>query len=81
MTGGNWGIIGPGNIAKEFIADLPYAAKNQTVTAVLGRKMESVNAFADEHYIRGRYTSINEFVEKGKPGLVYIATPHPASLR
>lgn len=72
-----WGLIGPGNIAKEFASDLPFAGKDQSINAVLGRREESVNSFADEYNIQGRFTSITDFIEKGKPEIVYIATPHP----
>jgi predicted dehydrogenase len=73
----NWGIIGPGNIAKQFIADLPLAGKGQNVIAVSGRRIETVNSFADEYSIPGRFTSMDEFIHNGKPQVVYIATPHP----
>ncbi len=72
-----WGIIGPGNIAGDFVKDLPLADKRQEIVAVLGRRESSVNAFADEHQINGRYLAMDQFIEEGQPEMVYIATPHP----
>ncbi len=71
-----WGIIGPGNIAKEFAEDLKYVeGKKCEVGAVLGHQFETAETFAKQY---GGFAThnIEEFV-KTKPGAVYIATPHP----
>lgn len=71
-----WGIIGPGSIAKEFASDLQYVENAHcTIGAVLGHRVERAKAFAEEN--GGRLiTSIEEFLEH-RPDAVYIATPHP----
>jgi predicted dehydrogenase len=71
-----WGIIGPGNIAKEFAEDLKYVESRKCeVSAVLGHKPESTNEFVQK--FGGTATKdINEFIST-KPDAVYIATPHP----
>ena len=71
-----WGIIGPGNIAKEFASDLKYVEGEKCeVGAVLGHIYEHTKAFCDKY---GGFVieDINELVTH-RPDAVYIATPHP----
>ena len=71
-----WGIIGPGNIAKEFAEDLQYVeSKRCFVGAVLGHAQEHTEAFVQNS---GGFVTqnIQAFVDT-KPDAVYIATPHP----
>jgi len=71
-----WGIIGPGNIAREFAGDLKYVeAENCNIGGVLGHTYEQAKHFAGKH---GGYAlkDIKEFIAH-KPDAVYIATPHP----
>ena len=71
-----WGIIGPGNIAKEFAEDLKYVVgATCEVGAVLGKKPEETAAFVKAH---GGFSTndLQEFFNS-KPDAVYIATPHP----
>lgn len=70
-----WGIIGPGNIAKEFAKDLEYVENEKCwIGPVLGHNPEHTSAFIQDH--GGFLTKdINEFVHS-KPDAVYIATPH-----
>ncbi|MFT4153311.1 Gfo/Idh/MocA family protein [Parafilimonas sp.] len=70
-----WGIIGPGNIAREFANDLQYVNEDTCeVGAVLGQTLAYAKAFADEH---GGFAiqNINDLIVH-KPDAVYIATPH-----
>ncbi len=70
-----WGIIGPGNIAKEFVQDLKYVQnKNCEVGPVLGHDAEHTKEFVKIH---GGYitNNISELI-KCNPDCVYIATPH-----
>jgi len=71
-----WGIIGPGNIAREFAEDLKYVESEKCkISAVLGHKAESTNEFVQK--FGGISTrDIDEFI-RTKPDAVYIATPHP----
>ena len=71
-----WGIIGPGNIAKEFAEDLHYVESEKCeIGAVLGHHAEHTEAFVKK-YGGFALKSMNEFL-KDKPDAVYIATPHP----
>src|SRR5215467_12562078 len=70
-----WGIIGPGNIAKEFAEDLKYVESRKCkIGPVLGHKLEHTEEFVQK--FNGLATKdINEFLNN-KPDAVYIATPH-----
>lgn len=71
-----WGIIGPGNIAKEFAEDLKYVEGTTCeISVVLGHEIEQAKEFA-EKFGGVAATDINDIV-KNKPDAVYIATPHP----
>ncbi len=70
-----WGIIGPGNIAREFAQDLQYVKnKKCEVGPVLGHNTAHTKKFVQEY---GGYV-INDISDllKNKPDCVYIATPH-----
>ena len=77
MRSYNWGIIGPGDIAHDFANDLKLAEGAHHITAVLSRREESADAFADEFRIEKRYTNIEHFIKDGNVEIAYIATPHP----
>ena len=69
------GIIGPGNIAKEFANDLKYVELEKCeVGAVLGHSYEHTKEFVDK-YGGSAIKDINELVTN-RPDAVYIATPH-----
>ncbi|MBV9960718.1 MAG: Gfo/Idh/MocA family oxidoreductase [Parafilimonas sp.] len=71
-----WGIIGPGNIAKEFAEDLKYVQTSKCeVGAVLGNNLEHTQQFAQK-YGGTAVHDLDEFLSL-KPDAVYIATPHP----
>lgn len=71
-----WGIIGPGNIAKEFVHDLQYVEIEQCeLGAVLGQKPEQTEEFV-RNFGGVKANTINDFLNS-KPDVVYIATPHP----
>jgi predicted dehydrogenase len=71
-----WGIIGPGNIAREFVSDLAFAKKPQQVVAVLGNSRVSALEFTRAFHVPYLFFELNEFVTKGKMDVVYVATPH-----
>ncbi len=71
-----WGIIGPGNIAKEFADDLQYVQnKKCEVGPVLGNKPEHTEEFIKK-FGGVEASDIDAFI-KNKPDAVYVATPHP----
>ena len=71
-----WGIIGPGNIAKEFAGDLKYVENEKCeIGAVLGNHPDATAAFVKDN---GGFVinNINDLLTH-RPDAVYIATPHP----
>lgn len=71
-----WGIIGPGNIARDFTHDLHLVSEGRpSVTVVLSDKEKSVQAFAEEFNVPHAFTNISDFIAT-RPDVVYIATPH-----
>lgn len=71
-----WGIIGSGNIAHKFIKDLALVSTPQKIKALLGHTEDKAEEFARQYNIPQHFTELDEFINKGKPGIVYIATPH-----
>jgi len=70
-----WGVIGPGNIAKDFAEDLKYVESIKCeIGPVLGHNPEHTENFVKNH---GGFVTenINEFINV-MPDAVYIATPH-----
>lgn len=78
MNDFKWGIVGTGEIAKAFVADMKLVKdRNHKVVAVMGTSMESAGNFAKEHQAERAYESIHEMVKEGGIDGVYIASPHP----
>lgn len=71
-----WGIIGPGNIALQFANDLKLLGSKQEVSALLGHSDESIREFTDKVQVGTVYKTLDEFIEKAKIDIAYIATPH-----
>ena len=71
-----WGIIGPGNIARDFVSDLAFVKTPQQVVAVLGKSKKSTIEFASTYNIPHTFFEIDEFIAKGNMDVVYVATPH-----
>lgn len=72
-----WGIIGPGSIARLFAKDLSLIAAPQEIVVVLGHSEDSTREFAEEFNVQYAYTDSSVWLEKVRPDIVYIATPHP----
>lgn len=72
----NWGIIGPGSIAKDFTNDLKYVRRPQAVTAVLSHRKKSAVEFAEQYKVKSYYTDLKKFLDHQHIDAVYIATPH-----
>jgi predicted dehydrogenase len=77
MSSMNWGIIGPGSIARDFTNDLKLVPGEHRVTAVLSHREESAREFAEEFGVAGVYTNLEKFLADKSIQAVYIATPHP----
>ena len=70
-----WGIIGPGNIARQFAKGLA-GAPGASLVAIASRSPERAAAFAAEHGGRGCASAAALAVDPGVDA-VYVATPHP----
>jgi predicted dehydrogenase len=70
-----WGILGTGNIAKKFAADLRFVP-NATLAAVGSRSQESANKFAMEFIIPHAHDSYEALAKSDKVDVIYISTPH-----
>jgi predicted dehydrogenase len=72
-----WGIIGTGQIAKIFAADIPYAG-NAELKAVGSRNQANADAFGDRFNVPNRYGNYQDLANDPEVDVVYVATPHPA---
>ena len=71
----NWGILGPGKIAKKFALGLKYVP-NANLYAASSRSLEKAEDFAKEMGADKAYGSYVEMLNDPKLDAVYIATPH-----
>ncbi len=71
-----WGVIGPGNIARQFAKDLALLPSPQVVHAVLGHSTDSTDQFAKEFNVPNIYNELDQFVKDDGIDIVYVATPH-----
>ncbi len=69
-----WGILGPGNIARDFAQALNRV--NGEVYAVASRSKERAEKFAKENNVKKAYGSYDEIIKDEDIDVVYIATPH-----
>ncbi|MCK0145461.1 Gfo/Idh/MocA family oxidoreductase [Arenibacter sp. F26102] len=70
-----WGIIGLGNIARNFVKDLALVNEAQ-IYAVASRDMVKAQAFSKEYQVPNAFGSYKELFECKEVDVVYIATPH-----
>ncbi len=71
----NWGILGPGEIARHFARSFPSGEKTKLL-AVGARKEEKAAAFAGEYKIPRYYGSYEELIADPDVDAVYIAVPN-----
>lgn len=69
-----WGILGPGNIARDFAQALNRV--NGEVYAVASRNKERAEKFARENNVKKAYGSYDEIIKDKDIDVVYISTPH-----
>lgn len=71
----NWGIIGPGKIARQFAADLAFIPGAQ-VHAVASRESSRAQAFAADFGAPFHYGNYLDILDCPDLDAVYVATPH-----
>jgi predicted dehydrogenase len=72
----NWGILGPGGIARAFAKDLGFI-QGHAIAAVGSRSLENAQKFAAD-FGGTAYGSYEELVADPSVHALYVATPHPA---
>lgn len=76
--GFKWGVIGPGQIARDFIHDMALVQDEDTkVTAVVSHRLEGAKRFAEDHGIHAWFDDMERLFSEAPPDIVYVATPHP----
>ena len=70
----NWGIIGPGSIARAFAHSIKNSA-NASLISVFGRNEDKSLSFANEFSITAE-NDFAKFIANPNLDAVYIATPH-----
>ena len=76
MSNFNWGILGPGGIAKAFAEDLKKI-DGHSIAAVGSRTLSKAQSFANT-FGGTAYGSYEELVADPQVDAIYVATPHPA---
>jgi len=76
MSNFNWGILGPGGIAKAFAEDLKRL-DGHAIAAVGSRTLTNAQSFANT-FGGTAYGSYEELVADPQVDAIYVATPHPA---
>jgi len=71
-----WGIIGPGDIARQFAPALDFLPDAELV-AVGSRSKERADKFGDEFKVARRYGSYADLVGDPDVDVIYVSTPHP----
>lgn len=71
----NWGIVGLGNIANQFAADL-LLLEDANLAAVASRDFNKANDFAKQYNCPKAYDSYEALFADNEVDIVYIATPH-----
>lgn len=72
-----WGLVGPGSIARKFARDLRVAHGGR-LRAVSGRDLARARAFADEFGAELALDDVRALATDASVDIVYIATPHNA---
>ncbi len=70
-----WGILGLGNIARQFARDLPLVP-NARLVAVGSRTQAGADRFGDEFGAPHRHAGYADLAHDPEVDAVYIATPH-----
>lgn len=70
-----WGIIGLGNIASQFAADL-LLIEDAELSAVASRDILKAEEFAEKFNAKKSYDSYDSIFKDEEVEIIYIATPH-----
>ena len=70
-----WGILAPGDIAKDFVHAM-HTHTDQRAVAVAGRSLDRAHAFAQANGIPRVCESHQALVEDSDIDIVYVASPH-----
>ena len=71
----NWGIIGLGNIAHKFAADLQLS-NSSVLYGVASRDISKAKVFCEKFESATYYGSYEELADDAEVDVIYIATPH-----
>ncbi len=71
----NWGIIGPGHIARKFAEGLKVLS-DAKLLAVASRSIENARRFGEEYHVPHCYGNYEDLALNPEVDVVYIATPH-----
>ncbi|HQY98511.1 MAG TPA: Gfo/Idh/MocA family oxidoreductase [Propionicimonas sp.] len=71
----NWGVIGTGWIARQFIGAV-RASTRQQIVAIGSRDQQKAQAFADERGLETAHGSYEALAGDPNVQVVYVATPH-----
>ena len=69
-----WGIVGTGGIANSM-AGMIRMADAAAIGAVSSRRMETAQAFADDHDVPNAFDSWQEMIDSDLVDAIYVATP------
>lgn len=72
----NWGILGTGDIARQFASDIALAPEAR-LAGVASRRQETADRFGDAHRVPRRYPAYELMLQDPDIDAVYVATPHP----
>ena len=75
MTDLRWGILGTGNIARQFAAGLASSSRT-TVQAVASRRSDTADAFARAHGVPTAYGSYDQLLHDRSVDAVYVSLPN-----
>lgn len=71
----NWGILGPGKIARKFAHDLAFSQRGN-LYAIASQSEERLRAFSRDFLVTRTYNAYESLLEDPDVDVVYIAFPH-----
>ena len=72
-----WGIVGPGKIARKFARDLRVSSGG-CLRAVASRDLQHARVFADEFGAELAYDDVESLADDPSVDMVYVSNPHNA---